>query len=377
MKIAFNRPFIVGKELYYIAQSVLNGHISGDGPFTKKCNSFLESYLSAKKVLLTTSCTSALEISALLCDIQPGDEFIVPSFTFVSTANAFCLRGGIPKFVDIRPDTLNINERFIEKEITDRTKAIVPVHYSGVACEMDEIMAIARKHRLMVVEDSAQAIGCSYKGKALGTIGDVGCLSFHETKNIICGEGGALIANNDRLLERAEILREKGTNRSKFFRGEVDKYTWVDIGSSYLPSDMLAAFLYAQLENIQSIIDERKIAWNRYYSLLNDLSTRYGFGLPPRESITYSNGHLFYIITESESHRDALIAHLKNNGIYAVFHYVPLHTSPMGEKYGYRKEMLPITEGISSRLLRLPMYYCIGPHDQEYICNAINSFYLR
>jgi len=366
---------MIGSELEYIAQSVRNGHTSGDGPFTKKCNAFLERYLHAKKVLLTTSCTSALEMSALLSGIQPGDEFLVPSFTFVSTANAFCIRGARPKFIDVRPDTLNMDERLIEREISEKTKAIVPMHYNGVPCAMDEIMAIAQKHGLMVVEDAAQAVGCFSNRKALGTIGDLGCLSFHETKNIICGEGGALIINSDRLVERAEILREKGTNRSRFLRGEVDKYTWVDVGSSYLPSDLLAAFLYAQLEHIDAIISERKAAWERYHELLFGLSIKHGFGIPPRDSIASSSGHIFYLLARDEAQRDALLACLKDQGVHAVFHYVPLHSSPMGAKYGYTKGMLPKTEDISSRLLRLPMYHGLSGKEQEFIVQAVGKFF--
>jgi dTDP-4-amino-4,6-dideoxygalactose transaminase len=374
IKIPFNKPFIVGKELFYLAQCVLDGHISGDGPFTKKCSRFLEEKLGASKVLLTTSCTSALEMSGILCNAQPGSEVIMPSFTFVSTANAFYLRGAKPRFVDIRADTLNIDETKIENCITDSAVAIVPVHYGGVSCDMDTINAIAHRHALMVVEDAAHGFQSYYKGKALGTIGDMGCLSFHETKNIICGEGGALIINNKALVERAEIIREKGTNRSKFFRGEVDKYTWVDIGSSFLPSDLLAAFLYAQLEHMDNITQNRRASFLRYAELLAGPAEKYGIELPSAPFLD-SNGHLFFILAETEEQRDALLMHLKSKGIYAVFHYVPLHLSLVGNSLGYGKGDFPVTEDISSRLIRLPLYYNLSQDDQLYIVNQLVSFF--
>jgi dTDP-4-amino-4,6-dideoxygalactose transaminase len=373
-RIPFNKPFMVGKELFYIAQSVLDGHISGDGPFTKRCTKLLAEKLGAAHVLLTTSCTSALEMSALLCRTKPGDEVIMPSFTFVSTANAFYLRGAKPRFIDIRPDTLNIDETKIEAAISGKTAAIVPVHYGSVSCEMDTILSIAQKHGIMVVEDAAQGLQSFYKGKALGTIGDLGCLSFHETKNIMCGEGGALIINNNALMERAEILREKGTNRSRFFRGEVDKYTWVDAGSSYLPSDLLASFLYAQLEHMDAITQKRRASWTRYMELLTEPSQQYGFGLP-KTSPDQTNGHLFYLLTTSETERDALIAYLKAHDVYAVFHYIPLHLSPVGQSLGYAQGDFPVTESVSGRLVRLPLFHDLTPGDQRYITDQVISFY--
>jgi dTDP-4-amino-4,6-dideoxygalactose transaminase len=372
MKMPFNKPFMVGKELRYIEEAVLNGHISGDGPFTKKCHALLEEKFEARKVLLTTSCTSALEMAALLCEVKDGDEVLMPSFTFVSTANAFHLRGAKPVFVDIRKDTLNIDERKIEGAVTERSKVIVPVHYAGVACAMNEIRSIASRHSLTIVEDAAQGINAKYGNRFLGTIGNLGCYSFHETKNIISGEGGALLINSEELIERAEIIREKGTNRSKYFRGEVDKYTWVDIGSSYLPSDLIAAFLYAQLEEIASITDKRQKAYLNYLELLHGMPEHYGIELPHTQM---TNGHLFYILAKDETERDALLTHMKQNGICAVFHYVPLHSSPMGLKLGYEQGMLPITENISSRLIRLPLYYDLTFDNQQNVADCIESFY--
>ncbi len=373
--IPFNKPFIVGKELYYISQSVLSGKIAGDGLFTKKCHELMEKQFGARKVLLTHSCTAALEMAAILCGINNNDEVIMPSYTFVSTANAFYLRGCKIKFVDIRSDTLNIDENLIEAEISDNSKVIVPVHYAGVSCEMDTILSTARKHNLYVVEDAAQGVNAKYKDRYLGTIGDIGAYSFHETKNLISGEGGAIVINNEKFLERAEIIREKGTNRSKFFRGEIDKYTWVDIGSSYLPSDIIAAFLYAQLENIE-IIDNRRKELNEMYSrelipLVNDGKLR----LPYVSEECQSNNHLFYIILENENIRDSLIQHLKANGIHSVFHYIPLHLSPIGQSMGYKKGQLPVTESMSERLLRLPFYYELSKNEQVLVIKAIKSFF--
>jgi len=373
--IPFNKPFIVGKELYYISQSVLSGKIAGDGLFTKKCHELMEKQFGARKVLLTHSCTAALEMAAILCDVSSNDEVIMPSFTFVSTANAFYLRGCKIKFVDIRSDTLNIDENLIEAEISDNSKVIVPVHYAGVSCEMDTILSIARKHNLFVVEDAAQGVNAKYKNRYLGTIGDIGTYSFHETKNLISGEGGAIVINNEKFIERSEIIREKGTNRSKFFRGEVDKYTWVDIGSSYLPSDIIAAFLYAQLENIE-IIGNRRKELNEMYSrelipLVNDGKLR----LPYVSEECQSNNHLFYIILENENTRNSLIQHLKENGIHSVFHYIPLHLSPIGRSMGYTEGQLPVTESMSERLLRLPFYYDLSKNEQMRVIKTIKSFF--
>ncbi|WP_339137798.1 MAG: dTDP-4-amino-4,6-dideoxygalactose transaminase [Candidatus Electrothrix sp. GW3-4] len=374
MPIPFNKPFIVGKELYYIAQAVLEGHIAGDGSFTQKCHAFLEEKFNAPKVLLTHSCTAALEIAALLCDIEPGDEVILPSFTFVSTANAFCLRGAKPVFVDIRQDTLNIDEDLIEQAITERTKVIVPVHYAGVGCEMDKIMDIARRHNLIVVEDAAQGVSSQYTEKYLGTIGDLGTYSFHETKNFISGEGGALVINNELFIERAEIIREKGTNRSKFFRGEVDKYTWVDLGSSYLPSEIVAAFLYAQLEHMEEIHRRRQEIFNFYYNGLAPLAAQGALQLPYIPSKCQCNNHLFYILLPDEKTRDGLMKHLKVSGIHAVFHYLPLHLSKMGISLTRKKKNLPITESISKRLLRLPCYYELSSTSQECVVKKITDY---
>jgi dTDP-4-amino-4,6-dideoxygalactose transaminase len=373
-RIPFNKPFIAGKELYYMAQSVLGGHTAGDGMFTMKCQALMEDRFRARKILLTNSCTAALEMAATLCKGRPGDEVILPSFTFVSTANAFYLRGFKLVFVDIRPDTLNIDETKIEDAITKRTKVIVPVHYAGVACEMDTIMDIANRHDLYVVEDAAQGVNAKYKDTFLGTIGDIGTYSFHETKNIICGEGGAIIINNEKFIEQAEIIREKGTNRSKFFRGEVDKYTWVDIGSSYLLSDLLAAFLYAQLENMEEINKRREELFNYYYRALMPLVTEGKLKLPYVTSECESNSHLFYIILNDENTRNTLMDHLKSFGILAVFHYLPLHLSPIGRSMGYTSGQLPVTESMSGRLLRLPFYYDLKKDEQTEIVNIIKDF---
>ena len=374
--IPFNKPFIIGNELAYIEESVKSGHIAGDGLFTAKCHTLLQAKLHAKKVMLTTSGTAALEMAAILCNIGPGDEVIMPSFTFVSTANAFYLRGARPVFVDIRPDTLNIDETRIAEAVTERTKAIVPVHYAGVACEMDSILAIARDGGILVVEDSAQAINSKYKGRYLGTIGDIGALSFHETKNVICGEGGAILINNDDFIERAEIVREKGTDRSKFFRGEVDKYTWTDIGSSYLPSDLLAAYLFAQLEEMDHIDSSRKNIFNIYYSALAGLADKGCLELPAVLPKCDSNSHMFQIILSDEETRDALIDYLKKEDIYTVFHYLPLHLSSVGLSLGYNPGDFPVTESVSRRLLRLPFYYGLTEEDQERVVKSIERFFL-
>jgi len=375
-RIPFNRPFIVGKELYYIAQAVQGGHLAGDGAFTKKCNEWMEREFGAKKVLLTHSCTAALDMSALLCDLEPGDEVIMPSFTFVSTANAFALRDAHIRFVDIRPDTLNMDEKLIEAAVTRKTRAIVPVHYAGVSCEMDMIMEIACRHDLLVVEDAAQGVNATYKGRYLGTIGHLGTYSFHETKNFISGEGGAVVVNDDRFIERAEIIREKGTNRSKFFRGEVDKYTWVDIGSSFLPSEIVAAFLYAQLEEADTITRKRQEIFRYYTDQLEPLVRRGFIRMPAAPEGCRHNAHLFYLIVETEREdRGRLIAHLKKKGIGAVFHYVPLHTSPMGRKMGYSEGDLPVTEEMSERLIRLPCYYELTREDQDRVIDGVREFF--
>jgi dTDP-4-amino-4,6-dideoxygalactose transaminase len=378
IKIPFNKPFIAGKELFYIEQAVMeNHHTAGDGPFTKKCQAWLEEHLGCRKVLLTHSCTAALEMSAILADIKTGDEIIMPSYTFVSTASSFVLRGGVPVFVDIRPDTLNINENLIEAAITSRTRAILPVHYAGISCEMDTIMNIAGKHNLFVIEDAAQGIMSTYKGRQLGSIGHLGACSFHETKNIISGEGGALLVNNEKFIERAEIIREKGTNRSKFFRGQVDKYTWVDVGSSYLPSDIIAAFLYAQMENAAQIIAKRNQIYSLYIEDLCPLTEKGYIQLPFTHSDYCSNGHIFYIITRSLKERMELAQFLLEQGILAVFHYVPLHSSPAGKLYGRSSGILSVTERVSECLLRLPLYHEMKDEDIHYITENIRNFYKR
>jgi dTDP-4-amino-4,6-dideoxygalactose transaminase len=375
-KIPFNKPFVAGKELYYISQSVLvESHLSGEGPFTKSCHRWLEERLGCSKALLTHSCTAALEMAAILCEIKAGDEVIMPSFTFVSTANAFVLRGATPVFVDIRPDTLNINEKLIESAITPRTKAIVPMHYAGVACEMDEIMKIAQDHDLWVIEDAAQGLLSAYRTHFLGTIGHLGCLSFHETKNIISGEGGALLINDKRFIERAEIIREKGTNRSKFFRGEIDKYTWVDIGSSFLPGELIGAFLYAQLEQAEKIIATRCEIFNLYHNLLRSLEDAGFIRIPFLPDNCECNGHIFYIITRSIEERTRLIEFLRKEDVLAVFHYVPLHSSLAGLKYGRVSGSMHITNDLSDRLLRLPMYYEMGNEAVQEVAELVTRFY--
>lgn len=378
--IPYNRPFIGGRELSNIAQAVIkHGHIAGDGVFTKRCQSWLQETLGCTRAQLTHSCTAALEMAAILCDIGPGDEVIMPSYTFVSTANAFVLRGGVPVFIDIRPDTLNMDESRIEEAITSRTKAIVPVHYAGVPCAMDEINAIAERHNLFVIEDAAQALLSKYKNRFLGTLGDMGTLSFHETKNIISGEGGALLLNRERFVERAEIIWEKGTDRKKFFRGEVDKYTWVDVGSSFLPSEIIAAFLHAQLEMCQRIIDARRHLFDLYYSLLEPLGHKERIGMPWVEDRkgpkSAANGHIFYIVTASLEERSALIAYLKEIGIHAVFHYIPLHSSPAGKRFGRTSGDLNFTTELSDRVLRLPLFYEMEEEEVYQVVDRINDFY--
>ena len=375
--ISFNVPPVVGNELKYIEQAIGNHKICGDGEFTKKCSAWMEEKTGTAKALLTTSCTHATEMAALLADIQPGDEVVMPSFTFVSTADAFVLRGAKVKFVDIRPDTMNIDETLIEDAITDKTKAIVPVHYAGVGCEMDTIMDIARKHHLLVIEDAAQGVMSSYKGKALGTIGDYGCYSFHETKNYSMGEGGALLIKDPDMIERAEIVREKGTNRSKFFRGQIDKYTWVDAGSSYLPSELNVAYLWAQLEQADMVNDNRLKSWNLYKELLTPIAEKEYITLPYIPEECTHNAHMFYIKTKNLEERSALISYLKENGVLAVFHYIPLHGAPAGQKYGEFIGEDKYTTRESERLVRLPMYYNLSEEDITYVAELISRFYAR
>ncbi|MBR3807246.1 MAG: dTDP-4-amino-4,6-dideoxygalactose transaminase [Lachnospiraceae bacterium] len=375
--INFNVPPYTGKEMEYIKKAVENQKICGDGEFTKKCNAWIEEKTGTTKCLLTTSCTHATELAALLADIKEGDEVIMPSYTFVSTADAFVLRGAKAVFVDIRPDTMNIDETKIEAAITEKTKAIVPVHYAGVACEMDTIMDIAKRHNLVVIEDAAQGIMSTYKGKALGTIGDYGCFSFHETKNYSMGEGGALLIRDGAKVEEAEIMREKGTNRSKFFRGQIDKYTWVNYGSSYLPSDMNAAYLYAQLEMAEEINDARLSVWNRYYEGLKELKEEGKIELPYIPEGCVHNAHMFYIKAKDLEERSALISFLKENGILSVFHYIPLHSAPAGLKYGEFRGEDEYTTKESERLARLPMYYGLTMEQVDYIISKVKEFYKK
>ena len=354
--IPFNKPYMTGRELSLIAQAHINGHLSGDGPFTKRCHAWLEENTRAKKALLTHSCTAALEICALLLDLEPGDEVIMPSYTFVSTANAFALRGAVPVFVDVRRDTINIDERLIEAAITPRTKAICVVHYAGVACEMDSIIELANRYNLKVVEDAAQAIMSTYRGRPLGTLGDLGALSFHETKNIIAGEGGALLCRDLNLAERAEIIREKGTNRSKFFRGQVDKYTWVDIGSSFLPGEITAAFLAAQMDAAAGITTRRLALWNRYHAWAasHEIADRVRRPIVPVHCT--QNAHMYYLLLPSLGARTAFIDSLKKRGVQSVFHYIPLHSSPAGLRFGRAHGNLTVTDDISNRLVRMPLW---------------------
>jgi dTDP-4-amino-4,6-dideoxygalactose transaminase len=375
IQIPFNKPFIAGKELYYIAQAVTLNNLAGDGHFTQQCCRLLEQTFGIHRVLLTPSCTAALEMAAILCDLKPGDEVILPSFTFVSTASAFVREGARPVFVDIRRDTLNIDENKIEEAVTDRTRVIVPVHYAGIGCEMNRILAIARKHNLLVVEDAAQGVNSFYAGKALGSIGDLGAYSFHETKNYIAGEGGALCINRPDLLERAEIIRDKGTNRQKFFRGLVDKYTWVDVGSSYVPSEIVGAFLFGQLEMMGAISDRRRAIYQYYRRQLKPLETEGLLQLPHTPEDCSANYHMFYVLTKDGPTRDALMEHLHKNGIGAVFHYVPLHSSPMGRRLGGNARELPITDSVSARLVRLPFFYTITDEEQAEVVRQIAAFY--
>lgn len=375
-KINFNVPPYVEKAMDYIQECVKHQKICGDGAYTKMCNEWIEQRTGTAKCLLTTSCTHATELAALLSNIQPGDEVIMPAYTFVSTADAFVLRGAVPVFVDIRPDTMNLDEKLVEAAITERTRAIVPVHYAGVACEMDTIMDIAARHSLTVIEDAAQGIMSSYKGHALGTIGDFGCFSFHETKNYSMGEGGALLIRNEKDVENAEIIREKGTNRSKFYRGQIDKYTWVNFGSSYLPSDMNAAYLYAQLEIADQINEARLAVWNRYYQNLKPLEEAGKLKLPVVPEGCVHNAHMFYVKTKDIQERTDFIAWLKENGIMSVFHYIPLHTAPAGLKFGRFHGEDKYTTRESERLARLPMYYGLEEETVDYVCEKIAAFYV-
>ena len=374
MKITFNRPFIIGNELDYIRQAVEASQLSGNGIFTQKCHAWICDTFGATKALLTHSCTAALEMAAILADISPGDEVILPAYTFVSTANAFVLRGAIPIWCDIRPDTLNIDETRIESLITPRTKAIIPVHYAGVSCEMDTIMEIAARHNLLVIEDAAQGVNATYKGRFLGTIGHLGCYSFHETKNLISGEGGALVINDPRFNERADIIWQKGTNRAAYHRGEVDKYTWVDLGSSYLPSELVSAFLYAQLEQADRINATRLAHWQQYSQNLQPLAATGHLYLPTIPSECGHNAHMFYILLPTAEQRDALMDNLRQAGIISVFHYIPLHTAPMGRTFHTPPPTLPVTESIAPRLLRLPMFFDLTPALITQISQCVHEY---
>lgn len=376
-KIPFNKPSLVGSEMILIRECIASGYSAGDGAFTKKCHQFLEEKLGVEKALLTTSCTHSLEMSALLLNIKPGDEVIIPSFTFVSTVNAFVLRGAKPVFADIRRDTLNIDENLLENLITPKTKAIVVVHYAGVACEMDKIMQTAQKYDLAVIEDNAHGLFGKYKGRFLGTIGQMATQSFHETKNITCGEGGALLINDPQFVERAEIIREKGTNRSRFFRGQVDKYTWVDLGSSYLPSDILAAYLFAQLEACEEIQNQRRLIWETYNTSLQGWAEINNITLPTIPEECEQAYHMFYLIMPSLEKRQELIAFLKNRGILSVFHYLPLHISEMGKKLGGKEGDCPVTEDLSDRLLRLPFFNSYTVEEQEYVIKSLKEWSLK
>lgn len=367
--IPFNKPYLTGRELSNIAVAHLNGKLAGDGAFTHRCQAWLEDLGDTHRALLTHSCTAALEMAAILCDVGPGDEVILPSYTFVSTANAFVSRGAVPVFVDIRPDTLNLDDSKIEAAITDRTKAIVPVHYAGVACDMDKIMSIAHAHGLFVIEDAAQALLSRYKGRQLGTIGHLGCFSFHETKNVICGEGGALMVNHSALVERAEIIREKGTDRSRFLRGEVDKYTWRDIGSSFLPGELTAAFLWAQMEGAEEITRRRLQVWARYDAAFSGLDDVLGQPTIPRDCT--HNAHMYYLLNRSDLSRDTLIRAMKSRGIHALFHYVPLHSSPFGQMAARSTQPLPVTDNCAANLIRLPMFVELSESEQEYVIDSL------
>ena len=372
-RIPFNKPHMTGRELLYITEAKSGYMLAGDGPFTKRCHLWIEEKTGCEKALLTHSCTAALEMAALLLDIQPGDEVIMPSYTFVSTANAFVLRGGVPVFVDIREDTLNLDERLIEDAITPRTRAIAPVHYAGVACEMDTILDIARRHGLRVVEDAAQGVMACYKGRALGSMGDLGAYSFHETKNVISGEGGALLVNDPAMALRAEIIREKGTDRSRFFRGQVDKYTWQEVGSSFLPGEITAAFLWAQLEDAKLITDRRLMSWDHYHAALAPLEAQGLLRRPIVPADCQHNAHMYYVLLAPEIDRQAVLAELKRNEIFSVFHYVPLHSSPAGKRYGRTHGSLEITDSLSDRLVRLPMWLGLTEAQQGRVVQVLGD----
>jgi dTDP-4-amino-4,6-dideoxygalactose transaminase len=375
--IPFNRPYATGKEIAYQAEALGNFHLSGDGPFTKRCHQWLEQRTGSAKALLTHSCTSALDIAALLLDLEPGDEVIMPSFTFVSTANAFVLRGAVPVFVDIREDTLNLDEKLIEAAITPRTRAIAPIHYAGVACEMDAMLMVAQRHRLALVEDAAQGIMAAYKGRPLGAIGDLGSLSFHETKNIISGEGGALLIRDPAMVSRAEIIREKGTDRERFFRGEVDKYTWQDLGSSFLPSDLIAAFLWAQLEEAERITRERLAIWNRYHAMLEPLERQGLLRRPIIPADCQHNGHIYHLLLPPGTDRQRVLRELKQQGVHSVFHYVPLHSSSAGQRFGRAQGDLALTTSLSERLIRLPMWFGLTEAQQQRVSDALCAILKR
>jgi dTDP-4-amino-4,6-dideoxygalactose transaminase len=373
-RIPFNKAYVSGKELEYVSQAVSRAEIAADGRFSKGCAAILQERFGISRALMMPSCTAGLEMASILCNVGPGDEVVLPSYTFVSTANAFVRSGARPVFVDIRPDTLNIDESLVEGALTERTKAIVPVHYAGVGCEMDALLRVAKAHGVLVVEDAAQGVHAYYRGGALGSLGDLGAYSFHDTKNYVCGEGGALTINNRSLIERAEIIRDKGTNRQKFFRGEIDKYTWVDIGSSFLPAELACAFLQAQLEQLDPILARRRAIHERYTQLLEPLE-RAGLLRGPRvPEHCQQNYHMFYILLADEKSREGLAMHLRQRGIQAVSHYVPLHLSPMGRRWGYEEGSLPVTEDLAARLLRLPLYFELTPEDQDDVCRSITEF---
>jgi len=377
MAVPFNKPFMSGKELWYISQAHANQHLGGDGPYSKACQAWLEQHTGTRKALLTHSCTAALEMAAILADTRPGDEVIMPSFTFVSTANAFALRGGIPVFVDVRTDTLNLDEALIEHAITPRTKAIVPVHYAGVSCEMDAIMEIARQHELLVIEDAAQGIMSSYRGRPLGSMGHLGTISFHESKNITAGEGGALLVNYASFFERADVIRQKGTNRSRFLQGHVDKYTWVDIGSSFLPGELIAAFLQAQFEDAEAITQKRLALWRSYHELLEPFEAAGHLRRPIIPASCQHNAHIYYVLLAPEVDRRAVLHELAAKQIAAVFHYVPLHSSPAGLRYGRTHDILSVTESVAERLVRLPLWIGMTTGDQDEVVAALREAILR
>ncbi len=373
MMIPFNKPHMSGKELYYIADAHFHNILAGDGPYTKRCHQWLETHTGSAKVLLTHSCTAALEMSSLLFNIQPGDEIIMPSYTFVSTANAFVLRGGVPVFVDIREDTLNIDEQLIEQAITPRTKVIIPIHYAGVSCEMDTILSIAVRHNLKIVEDAAQGVMSTYKGRSLGSIGNLGAYSFHETKNVISGEGGCLLINDPSLTQQAEIIREKGTNRSQFFRGHVDKYTWQDVGSSFLPGELISAFLWAQLEEAEQITKHRLDLWNEYHQLLEPLENQGLLRRPIIPDGCLHNAHMYYVLLSSEFSRDKVLQKMKDEGIGAIFHYIPLHSAPAGKKYGRVSGEMKNTDSCAERVIRLPLWIGLSQTQQQKVVTTLEN----